>query len=287
MKYHLTIGPIFASNMSPALRQSLREYVPDGFDAKGNFAYNSSMGMTMLGHVVYLLSTHGLIPYTRIGPNPGWDIRYSLQVWPDPLSDDPAHNDDILAELGSKDPARITTLSPGTEESPVLVVPKSENERRIASFDTRVFMSHAMKQLADVMGFRGIKYKRVPTYAAPLDSDDEHILAEAIACEDWWELDTDLTMPGVSSILIDDQGGIYKEGQPYSRRLIPYKGFIMFPEVHYRRSDLAPLGEFDLARAKEFYSRNTLALIASRRFVEWCIAQGCQLALSRVVVDDQ
>lgn len=272
--------------MDPGLLQALRAAAPKCFNANGTFLYDSGMGMEALGRVVYILCTYGFIPRTGLGPRYNLRKMYGLHIW---------HKNDIdfasqaheLIVLASQEVSRVMELNPGQSDGIALVVAKSDARPRITSCENRVFICSAMKSIIVKECFSGIKYRPVCAYNAPVDDNNELNLEHIEVCEEWWELDTDIVMPSVSSLLVDDEGIPYKEGQPFSRVLRPYNGFIVCPDVHYRRSDLVPLGDFDLARAKEIFGRPPRALIASRRLAKFFIDNGCKIVPHNVVIDDQ
>lgn len=105
---------------------------------------------------------------------------------------------------------------------------------------------------------------------------------EEVGGEPWWQITSDLVLPRLSpgSVFIDTYGEPYVEGQSIGCHLV--EGFYFYPERHYRRSDLAQVGAFDVALTHERFGvgpqNSHRALIISQKvyrlFVEHKVKAG-------------
>lgn len=95
--------------------------------------------------------------------------------------------------------------------------------------------------------------------------------------EAWWELDSDFTMPPLSSTM----SFFNRHGKPamrgdYSDGFHPEEGLYNHAELHYRAADLETVSHVDLARTAEPFSNRTnydpfdRPLVASKGFYDFC-----------------
>jgi hypothetical protein len=84
-----------------------------------------------------------------------------------------------------------------------------------------------------------------------------------------------------------------RDGQDFSNGMQRSEGLFAHPELHYRKSDLERLEEFDLARTFEpfgnhrGYQRLFCPLVASRRFYETCVANKLKTGWAPVRIDPE
>jgi len=106
----------------------------------------------------------------------------------------------------------------------------------------------------------------------------------------FWELQSSIVLPKMANTHQMKYVGM--RGAPhtpfdgdYSRTVFlddpPYRS----GEIHYHRSDLAPLGEFDVAQTFELYRQPHRELIVSQRFYQICLEHDIRLSLEPVRVD--
>ncbi len=98
--------------------------------------------------------------------------------------------------------------------------------------------------------------------------------------EPWSELWSDLILPPLSPscVLMDSKGNPYKEGVSFGGQFL-HEGFYDWPEMRYRRSDLARVDDFDIALTYEQFGFGPpadykRAKVVSRRFYQYCIDNG-------------
>jgi hypothetical protein len=101
----------------------------------------------------------------------------------------------------------------------------------------------------------------------------------------WWMMDSTVRMPIPSDTLLETtrQPGVYQAPSEKCMPLIE-KGWGDV-ELHYRRSDLAPLPPFEVARAR---SCNELArIIVNQRFRQFCRERGLQFTFRPVRIEER
>jgi hypothetical protein len=106
----------------------------------------------------------------------------------------------------------------------------------------------------------------------------------------FWELESLLVLPKMANTdRLMYCGWRQTPPQPftgdYSRMVFindpPYRA----GEIHYRRSDLAELGAFDVARTFELYRQPRPELVVSQRFYRFCLRNGISLNIEPVRID--
>ena len=98
-----------------------------------------------------------------------------------------------------------------------------------------------------------------------------------------WELQSTVTLPQIANThLLVHRGKT--EAEPfrgdYSRQVLINDPPFVGGEPHYRRSDLAAVGSFDIANMQEKFV-NEQALIISQRFYQHCLKNKIPLALNK------
>ena len=113
-----------------------------------------------------------------------------------------------------------------------------------------------------------------------------------LASEPFWELQSSITLPKMP-----DRGNLFHpEFHPDHPTVEPFQGdysrtiFIndapfFNGEVHYRRSDLTVLGQFDIAATFENYMETHPALVVSQRFYQHCLKHKIPLPVEPVRID--
>lgn len=137
------------------------------------------------------------------------------------------------------------------------------------------FVPERIKAVLQSGDLVGVRFR--PTYYFPLGMsvEDTDETVRARHGTPYWELDSDRRLPPLSPsiVLVDDKQQAVPHGSPgpcHPR----IDGLYRSSELHYRASDLAKIGPFDLARTFEqfvpFGSPGDRPLIASKRFYDFC-----------------
>lgn len=181
-------------------------------------------------------------------------------------------------------------------DSGQIILPQRKMPRGFAIMITHLhrafFVTERAKLVLEANGMRHVNF-RPASYRPSVGKSDE---AEGAVIDrhdqPYWEIDSDFTMPSLSPSMrfTDEDGGPWVRDD-FSNGLQAREGFFTRPELHYRESDIANIGPFDLARTFEpfgnyrHYDRLNCRLIASRRFYETCVANKLKTEWVPVRVD--
>jgi hypothetical protein len=183
-------------------------------------------------------------------------------------------------------------------ESGQIILPKRGMPRgfdiMLAHSRIAYFATERAKSAIEGVGLQHVIFR--PTCYGPTrlqEGETEESIAARYG-RSYWELDSDFTLPNLSHTikLTDFDGQLWERGD-FSNGLIPREGLFLYPELHYRRSDLENLAPFDLARTYEpfgnysGYDRQNCPLIASRRFYETCVANKLKTGWVPVRIDPE
>lgn len=110
--------------------------------------------------------------------------------------------------------------------------------------------------------------------------------------ERWYELWSDLILPRLSpTCVINDHfsNPYVEEGATVGCTL--HEGFYLWPEMRYRRSDLAKVGDFDIALTHERFDIGAIAeykraKVVSQRFYQYCLTRGLKAKWRPVRIED-
>lgn len=109
--------------------------------------------------------------------------------------------------------------------------------------------------------------------------------------EPWWQLTSDLTLPWLSArcTLADRNGEPFKENGVNGCWLV--EGFYHPAEMHYRRGDLAKVGEFDVALTQERFGNSPAnaypAVVVSQRAYRLIREQDRKAVFVPVRIDEE
>jgi hypothetical protein len=145
----------------------------------------------------------------------------------------------------------------------------------------RIVVSNEVRQCLQDAHLIGLQFQE----AVPHDK-------ESTADGPFWELQSSVVLPKMANT--DQMKYIGMRDAPatpfdrdYSRMVFidepPYRS----GEIHYRRSDLARLGQFDIAQTFELYRQPHRELVISQRFYQACGGAGILLSLEPVRIDPQ
>lgn len=160
-----------------------------------------------------------------------------------------------------------------------------------AAYTGRYVVPQRVKRLLETANLRRVVFR--PALLADSEqreSGSEKIIPWETWGPPWWEITSDYTLPPVSPSmdLRDNNGNRVEPGDPrryYHRR----EGLYLWPELHYRSSDLANAPAFDLARTLERFGGelrwDESMLVASRRFYQFCVDHGLKTDWVPVRID--
>ena len=139
--------------------------------------------------------------------------------------------------------------------------------------DNVIFVSHKVRRILESGGLVGLQFGETVIQG---DSG-------AASGEPAWELESTITLPKIANThQLVHRGKTAAEpfSGDYSRQVLlndpPYVG----GEPHYRRSDLAAIGAFDIANMREKFI-NEHAQVISQRFYQHCLKSKIPLALDK------
>jgi hypothetical protein len=153
------------------------------------------------------------------------------------------------------------------------------------------FIAEKAKTILEGNRLSGAEFKPA-SYRRTERKDDPDRSMKALSSTPYWELDSDFTMPPLSSTVgLTDRNGKPVRRDDFSNGLQRSEGLFTHPELHYRQSDIEKLEPFDLARTFEpfgnrsGYERLFCPLIASKRFYETCVANKLKTGWVPVRID--
>lgn len=192
-------------------------------------------------------------------------------------------------DLASSELLRITrqprihnTLTPPRDEQGRLFIVASKAKKSLKLTSTWwpdwIIVSNKVRQSFEEGGLVGLKFGEVAIKGKSAN----------LSPEPFWELLSSVTLPKMPYPERLIHSGMYEpvpfQGD-YSRVVYiddrPFHG----AEVHYRRSDLAALGHFDIAATFENYMEPHPALIVSQRFYQHCLKNKIPLKVEPVRID--
>lgn len=128
--------------------------------------------------------------------------------------------------------------------------------RDIAQVDEhRFIVSEHFRQLLHEAGLRHMKVLPTSLTDCFIPESRTRKTWDAIGEPPWWHLTSDLVLPRVApgSEIVDSKGEPFIEGKSMGCYLVEV--LYWYPEIHYRRTDLAAVEPFDLALTHECFGR--------------------------------
>lgn len=248
-------------------------------DAKKPYGFHlqidseSPDGGDTIGEIIKICGANGLSRSQSIG---GMSYGHTADRW---YSDDEFRSAEFLI-LKRQPQIQSVTEPDHDEQGRLLLLGKNVNpNRKIGSvYPNHIVISDAVKQLLEPGGFVGLQFGEVAVKGK---------LAEEMVGQ-LWELQSSVVLPKMANIHQFIHPG-QTEPEPFQG---DYSKIIMLNdppfskgEVHYRRSDLAALGTFDIARTFENYMEPKPALVISQRFYQHCLKNKIKLEVDPVIVD--
>jgi len=159
--------------------------------------------------------------------------------------------------------------------------------------DSWVFAPAKTKRILDVEELLGLAWRPVDYWPSGSELEPRESLLKRIG-RPFWELDSEIDLPPVADTveLRDEEKSVVVPG---TRRVGVYliDGEYARPELHYKASQIAALGPFDIGRTYENfgtsaaaeYRRDRSKIVVSARFFTACQAHGLQADWLPVHID--
>ena len=145
-------------------------------------------------------------------------------------------------------------------------------------FSNWIVVSNKVSQLLESGQFIGLQFGKVELKGKSVHASPEP----------FWELQSSLVLPKMANVHQFIHPG-RTEAETFQG---DYSKIIMLNdppfnkgEVHYRRSELAALGAFDIAKTFENYMEPHPALVVSQRFYQYCLKNKIKLDVDLVRID--
>lgn len=144
-----------------------------------------------------------------------------------------------------------------------------------------IVVSDGVRQLLEESGLTGLQFKPVSLQG----KSSKAVLSPP------WELASLITLPKLANTPQLMHYGQQPDFEPqpfqgdYSRPVFINDAPFFGAELHYRNSDLAALGAFDIAATFEHYMWPHPALVVSQRFYQQCLKQKIPLEVEPVRID--
>ena len=163
---------------------------------------------------------------------------------------------------------------------PLLIASKAKPSIKVGSIWANwIIVSNKVRKLLETQNFKGLEFGGVVLKGTSIHASKEP----------FWELKSSITLP-----VMANRNQFINPGMSAPE---PFQGgfskmiFIDDPpfqvgEVHYRRSELAPLVPFDVALTFENFMEPHPALIVSQRFYQFCVKNKIPLNVQPVRIDD-
>lgn len=177
-------------------------------------------------------------------------------------------------------PWSVQTLDTSPQANRYVIETKGFEKNRVVAAVDQVVLLDEIKPKFETQGFKGLEFRK----CVPIYDPHEFCVDETFPI---WEIESQTAMPALSPAcqlieLYDPQGGALKyrdvdEG-------------LHFPGLlRYRRNDMAPLSDIDVARTREGlgWGMYDHPLIISQRFYQFCKAQKLKLSYLPVLTDDK
>lgn len=241
---------------------------PNGF--RYEIPTDNAEGDEFLRYALGLLKHHG-IPHRD--QSDGTHYGYSILRWYDEA-------DVVAAEFLLLDWQRKLQkgVKPERDEHGRLIV-LARNVTSSLKFastypDNSIFVSDKVRRILEGGGLVGLQFGETTIQGG----------SGSVSGEPAWELQSAITLPKIANTHQLVHRG-KTEAEPftgdYSRQVLINDPPFVGGEPHYRRSDLAAVGSFDIANMREKFI-NEHALIISQRFYQHCIRNKISLALDKL-----
>ncbi|WP_406693696.1 hypothetical protein V5E97_21935 [Singulisphaera sp. Ch08] len=277
------------------LIESLRSLFPEQILPKG-FMCEAPLDDERTRQVLHLLEQAGLKPWDfTTGLEKKSDSEFSISLIREYDADDLAACDYLEIWPPSKAYHPEADLRTDSGE---MLIPQRHLPRGFAIMSSHLYRSYFVtehaKSVLEAVPFRGVRLKPAsyqPSSHRKISTDPSNALGPSTP---YWELDSDLTMPPLSpTVRLTDRDCKPVRRADFSNGMQRTDNLFKPVELHYRKSELERLEEFDLARTFEpfgnhrGYQRLFCPLVASKRFYETCVANKLKTGWAPVRVDPE
>ena len=244
---------------------------PYGFDLQVDS--ESPDGGEIVGSIIAICAAHGLKRRRIVNDT---SYGHSADRW----YDDEAYRNAELLVLSRQ--SKIQGLArPERDEKGRLLLDR-KNVKTASKlglgriFPNWIVVSYKVRQLLQAEKFIGLEFIEV---AVSDGSDDQ-----------FWELQSSIVLPKMANchqFVHPGTTGIEPFKGDYSKTIMLNDPPFNKGEIHYRRSDIALVGEFDFARTFENYMEPHYAFVVSQRFYRSCTRHKIRLYVDPVRIDPE
>lgn len=161
----------------------------------------------------------------------------------------------------------------------LLVATNAKPSKKIGRiFPNWIIVSDKVRRLLESAGLIGLRFGEVALQGKSIHASPEP----------FWELQSSLVLPKMANVHQFVHPGM-TDVEPfqgdYSKTIMLHDPPFNKGEVHYRRSDLAAIGPFDIGRTFEKYMEPHEALVISQRFYQHCLKNKIPLEVEPVRID--
>ena len=277
MKYFHQIS-LRAQELPASEFESLCQMAPDArvhYGLNYTVQKNDSEGDEFIRHALTLFKGHGLSRYTVAVPK-----HYGYTIMRQYEESDVVQSE-ILILLDAQ--TKLSSCKgwkmhrePIRDEQGRLLILASDAKPSLkfgsAHYPQSLFVvSDEVRQLLECGGLTGLHFGEVALKGK----------SAQVSPRPFWELCSTITLPKIANT--DKLVHLGTEAEPfggdYSRRVGLHDPPFSVGELHYRRSDLAAMGQFDIANMFEIYGFSR-PLIVSQRFYQYCLKYKIMRAFS-------
>ena len=291
MNVNAHIGALFERDTDANLLERLATAYPEG-RIRHFFELDLPQDDPRTKAALTILSTAGLRPWTDHSREIERTHEFRLT-----LRREYTHKDFERCDLLELGPSRDAVVEYAWRDNEGLIqLPGNELKKRF-DFASCLFgwfvVPERVKHLLKESGLKNIVFK---TTIPMIKSQGERLQLPNWSYwgKPWWELDSDFTMPPLApNLMFTDRDGKPVRQGDFSNGFHVKEGLYAPPELHYRKSDLANLRPFDLARTyepfgnRQGYDRGDCKLIVSQRFYQFCQEHGLKADWVPVRIDPE
>jgi hypothetical protein len=183
-----------------------------------------------------------------------------------------------------RDPPQDLWITPKTARSKADFI-QSDTERTI-------IVPQRVREALEAGDLRHLQFRSEVHVSRELVGEKRREIPWSKFPERWYELWSDLILPRLSPtcIINDHSSNPYvEEGATVGCTL--HEGFYLWPEMRYRRSDLAKVGDFDIALTHERFDIGAVAeykraKVVSQRYYQYCLAHNLKAKWRPVRIEE-
>jgi hypothetical protein len=172
----------------------------------------------------------------------------------------------------------VAGAQPPRDEYGRLLVSVQPNWSFGSILPNRIVVSDELRRLFEGAAFIGLCFGEVAVKGQPV----------RVPGSSYWELQSSIVLPKMANVHQFVHLGV-REPEPfsgdYSRIIMLHDPPFNKGEVHYRRTDIAATGPFDIANTYEKFMEPHPALVISQRFYQHCLADKISIEADPVRID--